>query len=283
MGTERSAGDPEEIGAAKAFITRLESLSQYAGPSRVVAWQDYLKDRIDSKASSIRFETLYPEIDALLEGMETGELCVVSGLTANGKTLFAKTLTRNMSQNNIPMLILSYEVATAKFLEPFEKEGLVDAKIFVPHEMVSGNLRWVEDRIIESIAKHDNKIVIIDHLHYVVDMNTEKMSQTIGACMRTLKEYAVKYQQLIIILAHQEKLKDDKEPALETLRDSSFIGQESDIVIIVHRVPDSAEAKGSERTYDQGYAVVKIEKARRSGVFKKRVHFQKRGAWLENL
>lgn len=284
MGIENGERSPSQIvGEVKSQLERLERLSAYEGNDRLVVWTKYLEDREANKSKDIRFSTGFPELDFCLEGVQTGELIIVSGLTGNGKTLFVKTLIRNMSINEIPSSVFSYEVQTQEFLRAYSESQHFNAKLYVPMELKSGYMPWVEERVLEAKVKYDNKVVLIDHLHYVVDMNTEKMFQNIGAAMRRLKNIAIQMNQVVVVVAHQEKLKDDKEPGIETLRDSSFVGQEADVVIIVHRLPDDANQKGSNRTYDQGYALVKVDKARRAGTFHKRLTFQKQGSWLEAL
>jgi len=221
------------------------------------------------------------ELDDALGGFQTGELVVISGVTGNGKTLFAKTLVRNLSLLSAPCACFSYEVSTEEFLKYFKSSRYDDAKMFVTQEMKVGMMKWIYDRVHESKLKYGTNVVLIDHLHYIVDMDTDKMTINVGACMRRLKQLAVELNQVVIIVAHQEKLKDDKEPGIETLRDSSFVGQEADDVIIVHRVPDDPSQKGNNRTYEDGFAVVKIDKARRKGTYKRRLTFQKKGDWLE--
>ena len=262
------------------MLEKLETLIGYDGEDRVVRWQDYLKDKRANSKKMVKFETGFAELDFVLDCVTTGEVIVLSGLTGNGKTLFAKSLLRNFAAAKVPSMVLSYEVTTEQFLQPFEEDGLTEADFYVPSELKTGFIPWVEERVLEGKVKYDNKVVFIDHLHYVVDMKTDKMTQNIGAAMRCLKEIAVKHNQMIVLIAHQEKLKDDKEPGIETLRDSSFVGQEADVVIIVHRLPDSKPEKGFDPTYDKGYALIKVDKARRSGAFRKRLTFQKVGNWL---
>jgi len=257
---------------------RLSTLLSYEGKDKVMLWREFVLEKQKTNKSNIKIETKFPELDSALDCLIPGEVVVLSGLTGNGKTLFAKTMIRNFALSNVPCMVLSYEVTTEEFLRAFSESGFVHP-FYVPAELKTGYLPWVEEKVIEAIVKFNNRVVLIDHLHYVVDMKTDKMTQNIGAAMRCLKEIAIKYQQIILLVAHQEKLKDDKEPGIETLRDSSFVGQEADVVVVVHRLPDAPKTL----TFDQGYALVKVDKARRSGAYKRRLTFQKRGNWLEPL
>jgi replicative DNA helicase len=126
---------------------------------------------------------------------------------------------------------------------------------YMPAQLVGNTLTWIEKRIIEGKVKHDCRIVFIDHLHYTVDMRSKNnMSLEIGAVMRALKRLAVKHNICIFIIAHLGKVRPEYEPDNQDLRDSSFIAQESDNVIIIWR------KEGSDNE-----GVIKISKNRKTG------------------
>ena len=274
MEIDLSAGDK---------LKDIERIGAYDGPDRVVDWSTYLEEKKAEHSGATLISTGIPELDHALDQFKTGEVIVLSGITGNGKTLFSKTLIRNMSKEGTGCVVMSFEVSTEEYLTAFRNGAHFDAQVFVPKEMRVGFVKWVYDRALEAKIKFGAKVILVDHLHYIIDMNTDKMTVNIGACMRRLKQLAVELDMVVMVIAHQEKLRDDKEPSIDTLRDSSFVGQEADTVIIVHRLPDESSQKGNDRTYDAGYALVKVDKARRAGTYKRRLTFQKKGAWLEPL
>lgn len=295
MGSAGESSNSE--GAVKKEFDERERLFGYDKGDRVVQWEEYLAEREKNKANQTFFSSGFPELDHFLDRFQTGELIVISGVTGNGKTLFAKTLVRNFVAQSIPSLVFSFEVSTQEFLRAYVSFPNIE-KMYVPMEMKPGALNWLANRILEAKVKYDNKVVVIDHLHYIVDMNTDKnFSINVGAAMRQLKEFAIRYNQLIFIISHQQMIKKDEEPGIESIRDSSFIGQEADTVLIVHRVPDETHESIEDNlgrtkykpidrslySYENGNAMVKIEKARRSGTYKHKLSFIKKGDWLEPL
>ena len=68
-----------------------------------------------------------------------------------------------------------------------------------------------------------------------MNARNQNMSLQIGAVMRTLKRIALKYNIIIFIVAHMKHIRMIGSPDLEDLRDSSFIGQEADIVLMMKR------------------------------------------------
>lgn len=285
---------------AQAQLVRFETALNYEGHDKLVLWREYQKNAEANKNKTIKLSSGFPELDSYTEGFETGELIAISGNTGQGKTLFGKSLIRSFTCNEVPTLAFSYEVPTYQFLQSYDSLAERDnLPLFVPQSMITGNLDWICDRVLEAKAKFNNRVVFIDHLHYIVDMgDTRNFSLNVGNVLRTIKQkIAIDMNQIVFIICHQQHISSDKEPGIESIRDSSFIGQESDMVFIVHRLPDKTSymtvEKGSiqkknnippnEYTYDLGNSMVKIDKCRRTGVYRKKLHFQKKGFWLEPL
>lgn len=274
-----------------------EEYLSYDGKDSVVTWKEYRAGAAENRKKTIRYETGFPEFDTFVDGVASGELIVVSGNTGQGKTLFVKSLVRGFASQDVPTTVFSYEVPTDQFLESYEDLPRCET-LYVPKELKTNDVAWIKEKVIEARAKYDNKIVVIDHLHYIVEMSSQKnFSLTVGEALRKLKqEIAIGLNQVVVLICHQQSLGGEVEPSISTIRDSSFTGQEADMVLIVHRIPDRTHlivADGAhdrkekippqDWTYDNGQAFVKIDKARRTGVYKKKCTFQKRGAWLEPL
>jgi RecA-family ATPase len=117
----------------------------------------------------------------------------------------------------------------------------------------------------ESFAKYNTRVVFIDHLHYLFDIQKSRNpSLDIGAIIRRLKGIAVNNEFVIFLLCHTSKAKDENE-SYESIRDSSFVAQESDCVIMVKRTPEEGD----------NYARARVEFHRRTGVMEKVIFLQK--------
>jgi replicative DNA helicase len=66
-------------------------------------------------------------------------------------------------------------------------------------------------------------------------MTTERADLAIGQAMRELKRMARTWNIVVVIIAHLKKTKVETQPTLEDLRDSSFIAQEADTVLMLWR------------------------------------------------
>jgi replicative DNA helicase len=186
-------------------------------------------------------------------------------------------------------------------------ETSLSTPFYLPLELKAMDPAWLAERMQEAKLKHDCCIFMIDHLHFLVDMQTQQnLSLNIGAFMRQLKMIALRLKVAIILIAHQKSLAKGSEPSLEDVRDSSFIAQEADNFIVVWRQPDYSDAdlreleksspvqahtiRGRKSLFpsmddkfaDQ-FAVIQIAKARRSGAFRVKKLFQKVGQFMEEI
>ena len=119
----------------------------------------------------------------------------------------------------------------------------------IPSKNVDSSLDWLKLRSLEGIAKFGTRIIFIDHLHYLLDMKMlagGNVSLVIGMLMRELKKFAIETETTIFLVSHLAKTKMDETPSIADLRDSSFVAQESDIVMIMwrHKEKDKESPQG---------------------------------------
>ena len=276
-------GEGENGGASEteAKLKRLQSAEQYDGPHRWVPFMENLDDEKETRSNRPMFLTDWPQFDSMLNGMVPQELTIVSGIQGNGKSLFCRSMAHQFVKQGIPVGYIHFEGSFLDAFQPFEYDP--DFKLFVPKKKEAGNPDWIIEQCYRFKAKYDGKIIFLDHLHYIIDMAIkDNMSLNIGALLRTLiAEVCEGLDMAIILVAHQTGIDSKTEPSIDTIRDSSFLKQEPANVIIVHRTPDPAINKEAGISYTGGYAMVKIDKSRRTGAYRQKLTFQKKGAWLE--
>jgi replicative DNA helicase len=193
-------------------------------------------------------------IDSILDGFRLDQLVTVSGSTGSGKTTFSMELTIRMKEY-APVWV-PFEEGADELVRKFLERGETPPLFYTPKHITGKKTDWIEQRIIEGKVKFNSKIFFIDHLHFIVPFTGERHDLSVGKTMRELKELAKKWNVCIFIICHLKKVGVDKLPTLDSLRDSSFIGQESDTVIMIWRSP----YKGQEN-----YTKVDIQKNRRTG------------------
>lgn len=230
---------------------------KYRGEDQVISVEEYLKRIADEESGDeMVVMTKIPKLDNILEGFREGNLVVVSGATKQGKTSFCQTLTENFSEQGVKCLWFTYEVPVKEFTRKFREIP----KFYLPNKITGDTTEWLEKKIVESIAKYGTRVVFVDHLHYIVDLRAMKqnLSVQIGMVMRDLKKIALAWGVIIFLVAHIKKTKASDMPGLEDMRDSSFVAQEADIVLMVSRLIQEGNEFSSE-------AIVSVLAHRRTG------------------
>jgi len=205
-------------------------------------------------------------IDYACDGFQDGELIIISGPTKNGKTLLAQSFTANFSKHKEYPGWFSYEVPARQFLDQFPILPL----FYLPQKNKAQDFDWFMQRCLESYFKYNTRIFFIDHLHYLIDMaRVKNPSLDIGTIVRRIKRFAVDNDFVIFLLAHIGK-NESEDLSYRDLRDSSFIAQESDCVIMVKRTPKEGQTTAKAR----------VEFHRRTGIMEWVVYLEKMHGYL---
>lgn len=228
--------DDEEREAAQL---RLKAIAEkYDGEDRVVEWEEIAKE---INPDEFKIFTGWPGLDDLLKGFRLQQLVVISAATKSGKTSLMVDLTNRLK--NFNPLWFPFEESAEELIMKFQERGETPPRAFSPLNMMGGTTQWIEQKIVESIAKYNTKVVIIDHLDFIVPFNADNHSLRMGQAMREMKGLAKKWNVVIFLICHLVKTKMDTQPTLEDLRGSASIAQEADTVILLWR---QSEREGKE-------------------------------------
>jgi replicative DNA helicase len=212
-----------------------------------------------------------------------------------------------LKNSDAKAVYFSFEVQPERMLVKYIHDE--NLPIYLPSMLETMDFNWLKNRILEAKLKWGCNIVLIDHMHFMVDMSTKQnMSLNIGGFMRKLKqEIAIGLNMAVILIAHQGQPKEEKEASIHGLRDSSFVAQECDAVVVVSRRQNMStkdlatyrEKYGEERLskffppaltgydiedeYSAGLAVVKVACHRRTGVYDAKKMFKKVGNFMEEI
>jgi hypothetical protein len=249
----------------------LISLAEYDGLDQVISSYEMQIKFKEKPEFLVAVKSFIPSVDKYTEGFRDGELIVISGPTKGGKTLLAQSLTVGFAKQQYTPLWFSFEVSTRQFLNQF-REPL--PLIYMPQKLRAHALTWFKDRCEESFLKYHTRIIFIDHLHYLIDLaKLRNPSIEIGQIIRQLKILAVEKGYIIFLLCHTTKGGNDPNLSYESIRDSSFVSQESDCVMMIKRTPADGETA----------AKLRIEFHRRTGVLEKVVKLFKHDGYLVEL
>lgn len=277
----------EKIKQVKSKIDReIEILEQqknllvYTGSDRVISSHEKFEEiKKAEQADKIDFciKSGVSFLDEMIGGFRLGTVNVVSGPTGEGKTTWTQTLTSNFSKQGINSVWFSFEVMPAEF---FSKFGNNVPLFYLPKEMPEQtNLFWMRQRILEAQAKYNAKVVFIDHLHYLSEMqglNTQdKTSLLIGDIMRKVKQIANDLEIAIFLITHLKseaggQAQITKCYTKDDIRDSSFVKQEADTVMMIWRKREKGAPPGAQDIdvnwhYSENTAILNFDKNRRTG------------------
>jgi replicative DNA helicase len=252
----------------------LELYRRYEKDDRVIPLSE-VAERIRHEVPRTAYMTGFTKLDDIIGGFREEQLVIVSAIRKGGKTSFSLAITKNMRKHN--PLWFSYEQSfdelVGNWLEDGRKLGVPDEETIraMPHCFIPAKLevdrtktlKWIECRIVESIAKYDSKVVFIDHLHYLVNLSSASLANELRIVTQELKRMAKKWKVVIVVMAHTNKnAKLDVAPTTDDIADASAIAQEADIVMMLWR---KAEKQDGVLVFDN-ILNVNVQANRRTGM-----------------
>lgn len=236
-----------------------ETLQQFgADKAEIVPFSQFIEPALEMMKDPEKIHGIpsgYSNIDELTRGFEPGELVVVGAVEGVGKSMFVQNMFHNMGIRGVPNLFISMEMTNEEAEKRYiEMQMDVDqgsreeaaAKIkkmpLYAYQTENMNLEELDSKIGEAKDKYGIKIMAIDHLHYFAPQDTQNSSAVIGYLIRNLKMMARKHELPMLVISHLTKQKSRKMPDKSSLRDSSFIAQDADAVIMLNRDWGSEDA-----------------------------------------
>ena len=257
----------------------------------------------------------FTELDKITFGLKKGELIVIGGRPAMGKTALAISLVRNIAiLNRTPIAYFSLEMSTVQFMNRFlsnvsnveinhaelysEKEQALlddaekiieDAPIFLD-DTPALSIQELRTKASRLVREHQVKLIIIDYLQL---MNASGMSysnreEEVSVITRSLKALAMELNIPIIALSQLNRREnregiDGKRPQLSDLRESRTIEQDADMICFIHR-PEYYRIFQDEKGNDlHGMAEIIVAKNRNGKMEDTLLKFSSQIARFDNI
>jgi len=266
----------------------LKVYKDYAGEDKL-DWSSTILEKIKNRPASPLHKTGLAALDDVVGGFREQQLITSFGHTGHGKTQWGVFTMEKLEHLNPVML--SLEQSPEELIEQRHEQGQ-----FIPEFLTQGvkpsdvTLEWIEERIIEGIAKHGTKFVLIDHLGYIgSDKKYQKDNRSfkIGKIMQGLKNIAVRWDVIIHLLVHIKKEQETKIPELEDITDSSDIAKESSIVMSIWRKTEKIN-KIIIRSNDCMLSVHKNRRTGKTGNIGLKFHnedgrYYENGQWVKQM
>ena len=220
-------------------LERTESLERlkaiglvYKGSDEMVTTQGII-EKLRREVDEFRILTGWDNFDKILKGFRLQQLVTVSAATKSGKTSFLMDFTTKIKEFNPTWF--PFEESAEELIRKYLERGEEPPHFITPLSVKQITMNWLETKIVESIAKYNTKVVIVDHLDFIIPFGMDNHALRMGQAMRDLKGLAKKWNIVIFIVCHLVKTRMESQPTLEDLRGSSSIAQESDTVILLWR------------------------------------------------
>jgi replicative DNA helicase len=212
--------------------------------------------------------TGFADLDSLTQGLHPGQMIIVAGRPAMGKSTVGLDFARScsikngltsvifsleMGRNEITMRLLSAEARVA--LHHMRSGNMTDddwARLARRMGEVSAAPLFIDDSpnmsMMEIRAKcrrlkqrHDLRLVVVDYLQLMSgggSKRAESRQQEVSEMSRNLKLLAKELEVPIVAIAQLNRgpeMRADKKPMMSDLRESGSLEQDADVVILLHR------------------------------------------------
>lgn len=226
---KRKGGDIETTQRFADFLAR------YEGSDKIVE-STALAGKIKDLEAEDRYYTGITKLDDILDGFRSNQLIVIGSAPKSGKTQLSVELARRINmQGKTKATMFLFEETAEEVLYKYHKKGLPLPSFLTPQDLIDYNIDSLYRKMIEAWAKYDSRVFFIDHLHFIVDTKTQRLDLGIKDVMQELKRFAKLHGFTIFLICHLAK-GNFKEPAgVEAIRDSSFIAQYADTVLMLWR------------------------------------------------
>ena len=217
-------------------LLRIQEIARtYEGDDKVVSSAE-LFEEIKNKPVKEKFYSGFSFLDKKVDGWTIGESIFLTGITKHGKTSMCMELSVRFAEQN--PLWLSFEEKAIDLLRKFHDRTGTFPLFFTPRQNESPNLEWLEKKIVEAKVKYNSKVVFIDHIGFISDAERGKddmEASRLERISRAIHGLAVKWDVLIFLMGHLNKVRSDQNPDIESIKGSSAMAQESDLTIILWR------------------------------------------------
>lgn len=230
-------------------IRKVNNLGGKENKYQVVSMLDYIEDAVERFRLWGQLQGLstgFPSIDELTLGLMPGELIIIAGQTSRGKTLLSMNISNRIAKMDKKILFITLEMThaelTSRYMFINGGHNTPDFTMVAANTIFQKNdeLNWKDiDGLIENAVKELGvSLVVIDHLHYFT-RETTNVAEELGRVTKEFKKNAIRHSLPIILISHVRKMGKDEQLSGESLRGSSLIAQDADIVLLVDRDPET--------------------------------------------
>ena len=215
---------------------------------------DLLRAEIEAGKDEQGLLTPWANVNRLVKGFSPGDLIIVSAPPKIGKTSWCLNIAQSLTFNEVPVLIYCLEMRpeklTRKFLQAYHRrenlirEDIEGAKstfaglpLYFAYSFRKPKLEAVLTLIREAIKRYGLRLVVFDHLHFLV-RSLGNVNEEVAQAVQGFKLLAQEMEIPIIVIAQPRKPDRGNRDAIIRADDilySSAVHADCDQMIILHR------------------------------------------------
>jgi replicative DNA helicase len=254
----------QQSGEAVLSLSLTTATDSMRAPSAIVP---SLLDELEALMSGNRklgLQTGIKDFDQVTGGLRGGQLTIVAGRPAMGKSALMLNMADNMSRRGVPVVYFSLEMPANElaarvvlsraetnteiirngFLTASIKHRIMDAATQFASEPLyvddRGGLTLLDirGRARLAVRRWGVKCIFVDYLQLVSHSGAQSRENEVGFVSRGLKAMSMELGVPVVAAAQvnrQAENRSDNRPKLSDLRESGSIEQDADIVCLVHR------------------------------------------------
>ena len=237
-------------------------------------FKDEIEDLIKNPDKMRGLPTGSASLDKMLGGWRPG-LVVVTADTGAGKTTFSTWALYEQAKRGIPVAITSFENRPRNSVEKLMRNELGGDYTQFTEQQRSDALGKISDTpmhilnhtghmkfadVVESVRytvrRHGTRMVLIDHLGFLVSTDTADERREIEAVVRSLALLAYNEEITVVLIAHpsNKASSQGREVTMQDLKGASGIRQDASVVMVLNK------REGNER---KGFSTsLKLDKCR---------------------
>jgi len=245
---------------ARLIVQAAMQTAESMGSTGMIHISDAIKKlRRDKTAALAGIATGYDDLDAAIGGLRH-EFIVFTGDTGTGKTTFLNAITSELIHRDIPVAMVSPEMDTddiarkqismhakANYFQMGEldvdtaEQELEDLPLWIYEESGHVPLHVLQTTIEAFIRRSGGKIVIVDHLDFLLDSDAKDERREINRVIFEICTWPKKYNITLILVVHPTKSRSDRNTgsthriSVNDIQGSSKIKQLASMIIILHR------------------------------------------------
>lgn len=243
-------------------------LIQIKGDTEVPSLQDTLKsafqqleDRFNNDGALTGLSTGFADLDKATNGLQKGEVYILAGRPAMGKSTLALNISINAAMSNKHVLFFSLEMPKERIIDKcWSSVGGVDFEkiktgkdiewdlVTVANSRIQESGLVIDDQgdqtldkiIVKAKRIHAKKkldLIVVDYLQLVRVRGSSRLDE-VSEVSRQLKALAKNLECPVIALAQLNRgveSREDKRPRLADLRESGQIEQDADFICFIYR------------------------------------------------